>query len=206
MKNTPLILSIIALAAAVALAIAMFAGNSTKKGDDAAGTETVAQKGAIVWFNMDTILREYDMANDLKSVVETKVQSINQEVNKRGSRLEKDIAAFQEKIDKGLLVRSVAEAQGQKLQQRQQEFQQYAAKKQQEIAEEQQVMMNQIADAIKTFIDEYNEEKEYAMIIATQGDILPAPVVTADPDLDITADLLAGLNAAYVKEKAKGSK
>ena len=67
-------------------------------------------------------------------------------------------------------------------------------------------MQNQIADAIKSFIDEYNAEKEYAMIIATQGDILPAPVVAADPDLDITSDLLAGLNAAYVKEKAKGSK
>ena len=206
MKNTSLYLSIIALAAAAVLAIFMVKGNTSKKTADQDGVEAVAQKGAIVWFNMDTILSEYDMANDLRSVVETKVQGINQEVNKRGSRLEKDIAAFQEKIDKGLLTRSVAEVQGQKLQQRQAEFQQYAAKKQQEINEEMAVMQNQIADAIKSFIDEYNAEKEYAMIIATQGDILPAPVVAADPDLDITSDLLAGLNAAYVKEKAKGSK
>ncbi len=206
MKNTSLYLSIIALAAAAVLAIFMVKGNTSKKAADQDGVEAVAQKGAIVWFNMDTILSEYDMANDLRSVVETKVQGINQEVNKRGSRLEKDIAAFQEKIDKGLLTRSVAEVQGQKLQQRQAEFQQYAAKKQQEINEEMAVMQNQIADAIKSFIDGYNAEKEYAMIIATQGDILPAPVVAADPDLDITSDLLAGLNAAYVKEKAKGSK
>ena len=206
MKNTSLYLSIIALAAAAVLAIFMVKGNTSKKTADQDGVEAVAQKGAIVWFNMDTILSEYDMANDLRSVVETKVQGINQEVNKRGSRLEKDIAAFQEKIDKGLLTRSVAEVQGQKLQQRQAEFQQYAAKKQQEINEEMAVMQNQIADAIKSFIDEYNAEKEYAMIIAPQGDILPAPVVAADPDLDITSDLLAGLNAAYVKEKAKGSK
>ena len=146
------------------------------------------------------------MANDLKSVVETKVQSINNEVNKRGSRLEKDINAFQEKIDKGLLTRSVAEVQSQKLQQRQAEFQQYAAQKQQEIAEEQQVMMNQIADAINTFVQAFNAEREYAMIIATQGDILSAPVVAGDPDLDVTQEILDGLNAAYVKEKAKGSK
>ena len=39
------------------------------------------------------------------------------------------------------------------------------------------------------------------MIIATQGDILAAPVVAGDPDLDITDTLLEGLNAAYVKEK-----
>ena len=40
------------------------------------------------------------------------------------------------------------------------------------------------------------------MIIATQGDILSTPVVNADPELDITDDLLAGLNAAYVKQKS----
>ena len=36
---------------------------------------------------------------------------------------------------------------------------------------------------------------------ATQGDILPSPVVTADPELDITDAILAGLNAEYVQNK-----
>ena len=63
-------------------------------------------------------------------------------------------------------------------------------------------MLNQISDAIKTFVDEYNAEKGYAMIIATQGDILPMPVVTAI-DRDITDELIEGLNAAYIKEKGK---
>ena len=58
-------------------------------------------------------------------------------------------------------------------------------------------------DTIKTFIDGYNAEKGYAMILTTQGDILPAPVVAADSSLDITADILEGLNAAYVKSKAE---
>ena len=62
-------------------------------------------------------------------------------------------------------------------------------------------MMNQIADAIKTFVDKFNAENGYAMIIATQGDILPSPVVTADPELDITDAILAGLNAEYVQNK-----
>ena len=205
MKNTSLFISIAALLIAAGAAVYVIVGKNGAKTETEA-VEAVAQKGAVVWFNMDTIIQDYDMANDLKSVVETKVQSINNEVNKRGSRLEKDINAFQEKIDKGLLTRSVAEVQSQKLQQRQAEFQQYAAQKQQEIAEEQQVMMNQIADAINTFVQAFNAEREYAMIIATQGDILSAPVVAGDPDLDVTQEILDGLNAAYVKEKAKGSK
>jgi outer membrane protein len=138
--------------------------------------------------------------------VETKVGSIQQEINRRGSKLEKDVKSFQDKIDKGLLTRSVAEVQGQKLQEQQNNFQQYAAQKQQEMAEEQQVMLNQIADAIKSFLDEYNADKKYAMIISTQGAVLPAPVAAADPELDITDDILEGLNAAYVKTKAKENK
>lgn len=163
--------------------------------------EAAAAQGAIVYFNLDTILNDYDMANDLRSVVETKVNSINQEVTRRRNKIEKDIKAFSDKLNKGLLTQSVAQTQNQKLVEQQQSFETYAGQKQQEILEEQQVMMNQIADAINNYITEFNADGKYAMIIATQGDILYTPVVAADPALDITDILLEGLNAAYVKEK-----
>jgi len=69
------------------------------------------------------------------------------------------------------------------------------------MGEEQQVMMNQIANAISEFVQEYNIEHKYALILTTSGDILSVPVVTGDPGLDITEDLLAGLNEAYIKTK-----
>ena len=163
--------------------------------------EATAAQGAIVYFNLDTILNDYVMANDLRSVVETKVNSINQEVTRRRNKIEKDIKAFSDKLNKGLLTQSVAQTQNQKLVEQQQSFETYAGQKQQEILEEQQVMMNQIADAINNYITEFNADGKYAMIIATQGDILSTPVVAADPALDITDILLEGLNAAYVKEK-----
>ena len=163
--------------------------------------EAAAAQGAIVYFNLDTILNDYDMANDLRSVVETKVNSINQEVTRRRNKIEKDIKAFSDKLNKGLLTQSVAQTQNQKLVEQQQSFETYAGQKQQEILEEQQVMMNQIADAINNYITEFNADGKYAMIIATQGDILSTSVVAADPALDITDILLEGLNAAYVKEK-----
>ncbi len=204
MKNTPLILSIVALVAAILVGILQLTSGNGKAATVAAeGTETVAAKGATVYFNLDRVLNEYDMANDLSSVVETKVQSIQQEITRRGNNLQKKANDFQEKIDKGLITRSVAEVQAQKLQQEQNDFNTYAAQKQQEIAEEQQVMMNQIGDAIKKFIDKFNEEKQFALILSCQGDVLPAPVVTGDASLDITDAVIAGLNEEYVKNKAK---
>ena len=69
-------------------------------------------------------------------------------------------------------------------------------------------MNNQINDAIATFVKKYNEEKQYAMIIVTQSDAegdgvvnLSAPVLTADPALDITDEVLAGLNEEYIASK-----
>lgn len=195
--------SILGIAAMTVFAAGCANTGSSQNTQNAAETaETAAPKGAIVYFNLDRVLQEYDMANELRSVVETKVNSINQEVNRRGNKLEKDINAFRDKINKGLLTQSVAEQQSQKLAEQQNSFETYAAQKQQEVLEEQQVMMNQLADAINNYIAEFNADKKYAMIIATQGDILSTPVVNADPELDITDDLLAGLNAAYVKQKS----
>ncbi len=198
MKKTSLILSVISMAAVVVFGTSA-CNNAQETAKEVETTETAAiQKGAIVYVDLDRILMEYDMANDLRSVVETKVQNIQAEVNRRGKKLEKDVTAYQEKIQKGLMTRSVAETQGQKLQQQELEFNNYAAQKQQEIQEEQVVMMNQLGDAIQTFITKYNEEKQYAMILTNTGG---APVITADASLDITEDVLAGLNEEYIKTK-----
>ena len=205
MKNASLVLSILSLAAAITFGVILLTNGSNKSEAPAEGeaTENIASKGDIVYIDLDRILAEYDMANDLRSVVETKAQNIQAEITRRGKKLENEVKSFQEKMNKGLMTRSVAEVQQQKLMQQEQEFNEYGALKQQEINEEQIVMMNQLGDAIKTFIDKYNEEKQYAMIITNTGG---APVITADAALNITEDVLAGLNDEYIKSKNQKSK
>ena len=203
MKNTPLILSIISLVAVIALGIISFTGKGSASEAKSGENAPAAGSGAIVYFNLDRVLNEYDMANDLRSVVESKAQGIQEEVNRRGNKLQNDVNSFQEKINKGLITRSVAEVQGQKLEQQRNDFNNFANQKNQEIAEDQQVMMNNIGDAIKTFLDKYASDNSYAMVIATQGDILPAPVAAADSSLDVTDDIIVKLNDEYVKTKSK---
>ena len=201
MKKTLLIFGAALLAAAVSCN-----QNQASQQSEAAAQDSVAVAGSIVFFNMDKVMEGYDMANDLNSVFETKTSGIQAEIDRRGKKLEKDATDFQNKVDKGLLTTSVAQVQYQKLQEQQQAYQQYALSKQQEMAEEQQVMMNQIANAIAEFVEEYNAEHQYALILTTAGTILSTPVVCGDPKLDITDDLLAGLNAAYIKTKEASRK
>ncbi len=207
MKNTSLILSVIAIVAVAVFGIMTITGDKSGKTAEAGAESTVAaEKGAIVYFNLDRVFNEYDMANDLRSVVESKAQSIQEEVERRGKKLQNDVNSFQEKFNKGLITRAAAEVQGQKLEQQRVEFNNFTAQKDQEISEEQQVMMNNIGDAIKTFLDKYAAEKQYALILTTQGNILPSPVAAGDSSLDITDDVISRLNDEYVKTKAKDSK
>ena len=199
--------TLIVCGAAALLALAASCNqNQTTAPATAAATDSTAVAGSIVFFNMDQVMEGYDMANDLNSVFETKTSGIQAEIDRRGKKLEKDATDFQNKVDKGLLTTSVAQAQYQKLQQQQQEYQEYVVRKQQEMAEEQQVMMNQIANAIAEYVQEYNAEHQYALILTTAGAILSTPVVAGDAKLDITEDLLAGLNAAYIKTKEASKK
>ncbi len=205
MKQTPLILSIIAIAMAAILGILQL---TQKKGDDKGADETTeptAQKGAIVWFDMDRVLNEYDMYNDLSATVNTKGQGIQAEIDRRSKNLQNSFNKLQSDYNKGILISSVAQQRSQKLQEQENSLNKYIAEKQQEMAEEQSVMMNKILDAIKTWLDKYNETKQFAMILTAQGSVLPAPVAVGDPDLDITDEVIAGLNDEYVKTKAKGT-
>ncbi len=202
MKKIAFILS----AAAILTAGLSGCNNLAKSNEPEAKNDSTAVAGSIVFFNIDKVVENYDMANDLRSVVETKISGIQSEIDRRGNKLQKDANDFQNKMDKGLLTSSVANVQYQKLQQQQNEYQQYAVRKQQEMAEEQQVMLNQIMNAIAEYVQQYNAEKQYALILTTTGAVLPAPVVTGSPALDITDEILAGLNAAYVKTKEAESK
>ena len=211
MKKTTNILSALAISAVVAFGSvscnqAKQTGNTDTPAADS--TQTQAPKGAIVYVDMTKLMAEYDMANDLRAVVETKVSEIQAEITRRETNLANAVARYQEKMQKGLMTRTVAEVEAEKLQKQEIEFNNYANQKNSEINEELLVMNNQINDSIITFIKKYNEEKKFAMILVSQGDAegdgmvtLSAPVLTADPSLDITDEVLAGLNEEYIASK-----
>ena len=107
MKNTSLILSIVSLVAVVVFGILLLTKDGSSKAEASVEGESteVAAKGDIVYIDLDRILMEYDMANDLRSVVQTKVENIQAEINRRGQKLQNEVNSFQEKLDKGLMTR-----------------------------------------------------------------------------------------------------
>lgn len=205
MKRTPLILSIIALAVALCAAVLSVVKPDFKKKSTAEPVDITdpgkitAVAGDIVYIQLDSLIANYDMYNDKMTAFQSKVQGIQDDLQKRGRRLESDAKAFENQVQKGLLTRSAAEEQQNKLMQRQQNLQNDAAKKDAEIQEEQAVLNNQVYFAVKEFIERYNEEHQYSLILTTSG--VTNTVLNVNPGLDITADVLKGLNEEYIKNR-----
>ena len=198
MKQLKLILTV-----AVAAIICSCAANGTNNGTQQANAADAAAApvGSIVYIHLDSLVNGYDMFNDLKSELESKAQTIQDDLTKKGRSFESAVKDFQTKLDKGLLTRSQAEEQQKRLLEREQNLQGLGQQKQMELAEEEAVMMRRVMDAVQTFINKYQQEKGYALILTTSA--ATNTVIAGNTNLDITQDVLAGMNEEYIKSKNK---
>ena len=201
-NRTPIILSVLALIMAIVVLVFQFIGEkgpqiTIPEGD----SEVAAQRGDIVYVRMDTLIMQYDMASDLSSTFQAEAQAVQDDLNKRGRKLESDMKSFENQYQKGLLTRSNAEQQQNALLKRQQELQNLANQKQLELQEKEYVMNNQIIYAIKTYLEEYNKVRGYAAILTTTD--VSNTVIVGNVALDITQEVVEGLNAEYIKVRNK---
>ena len=84
---------------------------------------------------------------------------------------------------------------------RQQNLQTLSQQKQIELAEEEAVMGRRVMDAVQTYLNKYQQEKGYALILTTSA--ASNTVICGNAELDITQDVLKGMNEEYIKSKNK---
>lgn len=201
MKKFSVVLNVVLVVAVAVLFVLFFSNNKSNKSETVASETSAAQKGDIVYIQIDSLINNYDMFNDLRSELESKATKIQNDLNKKSRAFENDAKDFEEKLNKGLLTRSQAESMQASLLQRQQELQNYTQQKQMEMAEEETVMVNKVMDSIKTYVKKYNGTHQYALILTTSA--TTQVVMEGNVSLDITQDVLAGLNEEYIKTRNK---
>lgn len=203
MKQIPLILSIVSILAVIAMAVVMFT-SPAQTGHEMAisdSTKVAANTSGIAYIQLDRVIAEYDRYNDMKTAIETKADGIQSDIDRRGKQFESEVTTFQDKVSKGLMTRSVAEAQQMDLAQKEQELNTYVYQKQQELQEETFVMNNNIMEDIRNYVARYNESKNYSVIFTT--DAATNTIILGNAALDISDDIIAGLNEEYTSNKKK---
>ena len=198
MKKGALIFYIAISAAVLGLYILFF----VSKGGEEKATTAVSAGGAksvIAYVNIDTVLAKYDMAADLNKSLQDKTKKIENEFGSKVQNFQREAVDFQDKAQKGLITRSQAEEMQGRLQQKQQSLSQQENQYRMQLAEEQQVALRNIHSKIVDFLKEYNKTKRYSVIVSTT--LYGGPVLVGNAALDITDDVIKGLNDTYKSNK-----
>lgn len=195
MKNLTLGLVAVLFLAVAGLYILHFTGHGKAEQQVQSAT---APSGTIAYVNIDSVIFKFDMFTDKRNDLEAKQKNAEAELNSKGTQYERGIKDYQDKVTKGLVTRATAADMETSLTRQQQELISLRDKLQTNLMEEEQVMNRQILDYITKYLDENRSSFPYQFIF---GKSFGSVVLYGDSALDITNQVLAGLNEKYKGEK-----
>ncbi len=164
------------------------------------GSSTVVSGGSsasvdgIAYVYIDSLINGYDLYNDEATKLMAKQNQYEQELQSKGKSLERRAMELQQNYEKRLVTPTRAQEIQNQLANEQQKLMQTRDQQAMELADDQAQMMNRVGDSIRNFINEFNADKRFKLIISTQGNSV---LLYADPALDITKVVLDGLNKRY---------
>jgi outer membrane protein len=202
MKKASLVVNIVLAVAVVILYVLHFMGkpnhiaNEVFSNEKTDGATALSDEYLVAWVNIDTLLNSYDMYFDYQKELETKGRKMESEMNTRTRAFEKSMMDFQDKVQKGLITRSQAQTMQEDLAAKEQELYRFRDELRMQFAEEEQVKLRQIQQNINDFLVEYNKDKGFHVILSSS---FGGPVLYGHPSVEITKDVLKGLNDKYIQ-------
>lgn len=169
-----------------------------KTATTAATPAAAVQAGAqIVYINQDTLLAKYNYAKDMTERLQKKGKATQADVESKRQAFQREVAEYQKNAQTmSAEQRAPIEQRLQRSGQNQQTYEQNAAAEFQNAqGTETEKLFNKLVDYTKKFA----KEKGYKMVL-TYSKSNPN-ILYGDESLDVTADVLKGLNAEYEKDK-----
>ena len=223
MKNLSLgINAILAIAIAVLFyfQFAEKAPEARKNTVDSAVIDSVSATLKIAYINQDSLLRNYNLIDELEIELEAERKKSERRIQKRTATLEKEVQTmateFQRKYEElerqgSTMNETLRNMKMEELQSMQASAQEFSMAAEQDIMalqdKEQRRLLNKEAEGtltvnkrMKDFIKEYNAEYGFSYVLAYSNQA--GGILYGNPALDITKDVVDGLNDIYDAEKA----
>lgn len=159
------------------------------------------QYSGIAYVNTDSLISKYKMATELTEAFSTKAEKAQNQFQAKQRAFQTRVTDYQNKMNKGLVTRTEAMTIEDKLKGEEQELMNYGRTMEGTLQEEQAVLMNKISYAVKEYMTKFNDAKKYSLIINTNA--MTTVVLAGDPSLDITNEVVEGLNKEYEAEQKK---
>lgn len=189
---------------ALATSIASCGNKGDKPSDSQTNSKDSTQSAIvtvekIVYVNSDSLLANYTYAKEVTSRIEAKGKKAQSELQAKGTAFQREIADYQQKAAtmSGQDRQNTEERLARKQQELAQHEQNAGAAFSKETTEENEKLYNKIADYLKT----HAKEKGYKLVL-TYTKASPN-ILFADESLEVTNEVVSGLNEAYTKESKK---
>ncbi|MBQ8386396.1 MAG: OmpH family outer membrane protein [Paludibacteraceae bacterium] len=190
MNKIQIVINVILVAAVAALFVVVYTGD--KQEAPAVAVES-SEVMPIAYLNVDSLLVNYVFAQDASERLMKKQEDARLKLNTKARTLQNEMADFQRKLENNaFLSRERAEKEQQRLLTKQQELQELEAKLTEDIMLENQKLNMQLADTLTNFLEEYNADGRYHVILSNSA---KDNVLMAAEQYDITDEVIDALNA-----------
>jgi outer membrane protein len=186
---------------ALAIALTMTScNNASPKMDEQPAAASASGEGIkIAYVEVDSLMTQYTFAKDYTVTLEKKSNNARNTLTQKGNALQAAVNNFQQKLNNnGFQSREQAEGVQAAIQRQQADLQQLQARLENELASETAKFNEALRDSLNNFLQAYNKDKKYDMILSKAGD----NILYANKRFDITQDVINGLNKRY-KPSAK---
>ena len=169
-----------------------FAGGSDENHSGEEGATTDQVDLSVAYVNSDTLLNHYHFFEELTKQLDEKRAGLENELANRAQGLQRQFEDYQ-KTGQNLTI-AQARAVEEDLTKKQQNLQQYQQGLSQELMREEARITQELYDKVADYLDGYSKEKNIQIVLTyTRG----SGVLFANEALDITEDVIKGLNDEY---------
>ena len=158
----------------------------------------------IVYINSDILNEEYNFVKDLTAAAQAKHQRLQTAYETKAQKFQEDYNDLQQKASQGLLSENQANAVQADLIKRKEELDKMEFQLQ-NMMEEIQKSNEDVRKNVIDYVKEYNKTGQYNYIL-TYTDSPGGFLLLANDSLDITREVVDGLNAQYKAKKTGGNK
>jgi len=168
---------------------------SNQQQEAAAPAQTAPTELKIGFVEVDSIMSQYQFCKDYTLILEKKSQNIQSTLQQKGAALQNAAANFQQKLQQNAYTEQQARQIQAGLQKQQADLEGLQQRLGAEFQGETEKFNKALRDSIQHFLAVYNKDKKYSLILTKQGD----NILYGDKALDITTQVVQGLNKAYKK-------
>ncbi len=193
MKKVFLTFAVAAMSAAVFTSCNQASQAETAQAD-AAGAPAELK---IAYVEVDSIMSQYSFSKENQESLQKKAQNIQNTLASKQQALEAAATKLQQDYQANALTQEQAQSRQNAIQKQSNDLQALNQRLSNEFQAETEKFNIALRDSLQNFLKVYNQDKKYSLILTKAGD----NILLADEALNITQEVIAGLNKAYKPAK-----